>query len=176
MPASLALFFPAFDAAATLPWLIARADDHLAATRAAHRVIVVDDGSGDDTARVLSALAAARANLIVVRHDRHRGSGAALRTGFAVALSTGHEWIASCDTDGRLDPADVDLVVGAARADGVEMAFANSGFRAIRRDALARLAPLLQADGADIDEQLRARARDLGVRCIEVPIGHHDRR
>ena len=60
---------PAFNEATNLPWVVARADDHLAATRAGHTVIVVDDGSTDATPSVLAALAGARANLITIRHD-----------------------------------------------------------------------------------------------------------
>jgi glycosyltransferase involved in cell wall biosynthesis len=197
-----ALVLPAFDEAAALSWLVARADDYLTATRSAHTLIVVDDGSRDGTTCVLAALASARANLIVVRHDGSRGYGAALRTGFAVALSTGHQWIAWCDANGRYDPIDVDLLVGGARAHGVELAIGyrrraeawtrravgrigrsihgpdvrdvHCGFRAIRRDALARLAPLLSSDHAGISELL-ARARDLGLRYTEVGVNHHPR-
>jgi glycosyltransferase involved in cell wall biosynthesis len=119
----------------TLPRLVACADEHLAATRSAHTVIVVDDGSTDGTRHVLSALATARHHLIITRPDAARGHGAALRTGLSIALSTGHEWIAYRDTDGPFDPGDVDVRIGAARADLPDPG-GDSSIKAVRRDTL----------------------------------------
>jgi glycosyltransferase involved in cell wall biosynthesis len=80
------------------------------------RVIVVDDGSRDDTAR-----AARDAGAHVVAHGTNRGKGAALRTGFTEALRLGATHAVSVDADGqhlaaearRLadDPAPADALV-----------------------------------------------------------------
>jgi glycosyltransferase involved in cell wall biosynthesis len=65
-------------------------------------VVVVDDGSPDDTA------AAARAcGVHVVRHPINRGQGAALQTGIRFALLHGAETIITFDADGQHDPADI---------------------------------------------------------------------
>jgi glycosyltransferase involved in cell wall biosynthesis len=129
------LFLPAWNEASSLPEVVARADDHLAHRRAPYSVIVVDDGSTDATPVTVGSLAHARSNVIGVHHETNRGYGAALRTGFAVGLSTGHEWIAFCDADGQFDPSDVDLLVGAAREQGADMAI---GYRRQRADPVAR--------------------------------------
>jgi glycosyltransferase involved in cell wall biosynthesis len=99
-------------------------------------VIVVDDGSTDRTPHVLSALAAARHNLIVTRRNDRRGRCAALQTGLSIAMSTGHEWIAYRETDAPFDPGDVDLQIGAARADLLGPP-PDSAIKAIRRETLA---------------------------------------
>lgn len=61
-----------------------------------HAVIVVDDGSSDDT-----ATRATEAGALVVRHERNRGKGAALLTGFERALALGADAAVSVDADGQ---------------------------------------------------------------------------
>ena len=70
------------------------------------RVVVVDDGSTDDTAAVARA---ARAE--VVAHDRNLGLGAAVRTGLAVAGALGPAAVAFCDADGEYAPEELDRMV-----------------------------------------------------------------
>lgn len=80
-----------------------------------HRVVVVDDGSGDDTLDV-----AHRAGAVVLRHAVNRGQGAALQTGIAYALRRGAEHIVTFDSDGQHAAEDVDALVApllAGRAD-----------------------------------------------------------
>lgn len=72
-------------------------------------VIVVDDGSSDGTADCLHDLPVS-----VVRHDRRRGKGAALRTGFAEALARGASGVLTIDGDGQHDPSDLPRLLAAA--------------------------------------------------------------
>ncbi|TMK62188.1 MAG: glycosyltransferase family 2 protein [Actinobacteria bacterium] len=70
-------------------------------------VIAVDDGSTDRTAEILERFAESH-GLIVIRHERNRGKGAAVRTG--IARSTG-EVVLIQDADMEYDPSDVpDLI------------------------------------------------------------------
>lgn len=83
------------------------------------RVWVVDDGSDDGTEGVARAY-----QVQVIRHDRNRGKGAALKSGFKACLNTGAEAVLTLDGDGQHDPGfipsfirclvetDRDLVVG----------------------------------------------------------------
>lgn len=64
-------------------------------------VIVVDDGSSDETPRVL----ADRADVTVVRLDRNYGYGCALRIGFDVARELGVARLITIDCDGQHEPA-----------------------------------------------------------------------
>ena len=66
------------------------------------RIMVIDDGSSDNTADVARAHGA-----IVLKHARNRGKGRALRTGFDYALQKGYELIATMDGDGQHDPMDL---------------------------------------------------------------------
>jgi glycosyltransferase involved in cell wall biosynthesis len=65
-------------------------------------VIVVDDGSTDDT-----ATAAGTAATHVLRHVLNRGQGAALQTGIDFALRSGATYIVTFDADGQHDPGEI---------------------------------------------------------------------
>jgi glycosyltransferase involved in cell wall biosynthesis len=81
------------------------------------RVVVVDDGSSDR-----SAWLAARAHADVVAHDRNRGLGAAVRTGFARARELDAWAVAFLDADGEYDPGELDALlapIAAGEADYV---------------------------------------------------------
>ncbi|MDD2757756.1 MAG: glycosyltransferase family 2 protein [Patescibacteria group bacterium] len=68
------------------------------------RVIVVDDGSTDQTAAT-----AGDAGAVVLRHLINRGQGAALETGDRFALASGAEAVVHFDADGQFNPADIAL-------------------------------------------------------------------
>ena len=64
-------------------------------------VIVVNDGSSDDTGAVLSTLP-----VTVVTHPVNIGQGAALQTGITLALERGAEYVLTFDSDGQHRPED----------------------------------------------------------------------
>jgi uncharacterized protein (DUF2062 family) len=78
-------------------------------------LIVVNDGSTDDTATILAALSGADAGVIVVTHPRNRGKAAALMTGFAAATDAGYTHAVTIDTDGQLDPEQIPSLLSLAR-------------------------------------------------------------
>ncbi len=65
-------------------------------------IVVVDDGSSDDTAGC-----AARAGAIVIRHEINRGQGAALETGNEYCRRIGAEIVVHFDADGQFNPEDI---------------------------------------------------------------------
>lgn len=71
-------------------------------------VLVVDDGSKDDTHVV-----AAQAGAEVVRHPKNQGKGAALKTGFRWALEHDYDAVVMLDADGQHDPAEIPLFLEA---------------------------------------------------------------
>jgi glycosyltransferase involved in cell wall biosynthesis len=68
----------------------------------AHRTIVVDDGSTDET-----FLEASSAGVIVLQHPLNRGKGAALATGCKKAVKMGLSYVVTLDADGQHDPAEI---------------------------------------------------------------------
>lgn len=74
----------------------------LGARQHADAVLVVDDGSKDETARIAEALGA-----IVVRHETNRGYGGALQTIFGTARGMGVEELVIIDADGQHNPQEI---------------------------------------------------------------------
>lgn len=93
-------------------------------------VLVVDDGSSDDTAAIAEA-AGAR----VLRQVPNQGKGAALRAGFAAALADGAEAVITLDGDGQHDPSEIPAFVAVhdRRADAGAPAELIVGRRDFRR-------------------------------------------
>ncbi len=83
-------------------------------------VIVVDDGSSDDT-----ALVAQRAGAMVVRHGENCGAGAATMTGMEAARTLGAEVIVTLDADEQHDPNDIPSLLQPIVADQADIVFAN---------------------------------------------------
>jgi glycosyltransferase involved in cell wall biosynthesis len=154
---------PAFNEGPSISMLVAE----LAAAAAWREIIVVDDGSRDDTGAQASAAGAA-----VIRHPYNKGNGAAVKTG--IRHATGR-FVLIIDADGQHRPADAlqltsrlseyDLVVGARSGvsqatllrrlgnwllsslagflAGRDIPDLTSGFRAARRDCLLEFLHLL---------------------------------
>jgi putative flippase GtrA len=128
---SVSLFMPAHNEAENLPNVIRLAHNYFDdAGIAVRSVIIVDDGSTDNTLAVIDDIQSTLP-VTVVSHEVNKGYGAALRSGFQAALSTGHDWIAFCDSDGQFNPADLALLFDAAQRDRAQVAL---GYRAHRAD------------------------------------------
>ena len=96
---------PGYDEAPRIAAVVAAAREHLA-------VLVVDDGSTDDTAD-----RAREAGAVVIEQRPNQGKGAALRAGFRRALDEGAEAIVTLDADGQHDPAEIPSFLAAWAAD-----------------------------------------------------------
>jgi len=70
-------------------------------------IVVVDDGSRDATAAVARRAARRSTRIELLVHDRNRGVGAAIVTGYARALALGAHATAVMAGDGQMDPADL---------------------------------------------------------------------
>lgn len=101
-PRPIVFVVPAFNEAQALPATIARIP-----RGAAQRIVVVDDGSADgtDEAARLSGVD------LVVRHDRNRGLGAALRTALDAAKTFDPKAVVYVDADGEYDPGEADRLL-----------------------------------------------------------------
>jgi predicted LPLAT superfamily acyltransferase len=78
--------------------------------------IVVDDGSGADTARVLDELAASEKNLVLHRNAVNGGKGAAVMEGMRIAQQRGFTHALQIDADGQHDVGDIPRLLNAASA------------------------------------------------------------
>ena len=161
-------------------------------------VVVVDDGSDDETGKTAEASGAK-----VLRHIINRGQGAALRTGIDYALSLGADIIVTFDADGQFVAAEIEKICGplmAGDADivlgsrfltknripflkkiilrpailftraitGLELSDTHNGFRALNRAAAEKI-EIRQDRMAHSSEIIHEIAR-LNLRYKEIPI------
>ncbi len=112
---SLSVFFPAYNDAPSLPSLLASTFSVLERYVEDYEVIVVNDGSYDNTGEVLDQLRAVYGpRLWVITHPANRGYGGALRTGFEAAT---REYVFYTDGDGQYDIRDLPLLLSRMRGD-----------------------------------------------------------
>jgi glycosyltransferase involved in cell wall biosynthesis len=109
-----AALVPCFNEDRTIGPLILRLRQHL------DLVVVVDDGSTDET-----FFEAERAGAMVLRHNRNRGKGAALKTGLSLLHHLGCEWAVTLDGDGQHDPADLPALLHCAEQTGAPLVIGN---------------------------------------------------
>jgi glycosyltransferase involved in cell wall biosynthesis len=100
-------------------------------------VIVVDDGSSDDT-----AARAREAGATVIEQRPNQGKGVALRTGFSRAIAAGYDAALTLDADGQHDPAEIPAFLAAWAMEGPpELVIGRRNFR--RMPPLRRLSNVL---------------------------------
>ena len=106
--ASISLILPAWNEADVIANAIAEADTALAMVTADYEIIVVDDGSTDNTALIVEELAVTNERIRLVQHSPNQGYGAAIRSGFAAAAN---ELIVFTDADCQFDLTELDRFV-----------------------------------------------------------------
>jgi glycosyltransferase involved in cell wall biosynthesis len=111
----LCVVLPAYNEALTVARVIKQIRDHVN-FRGAIDIIVVDDGSTDNTSEV-----AADASAIVIRHRRNEGLGVAIATGMEAALQIGADIIVTMDSDGQFKGEHVSEIIAPILADEAEM-------------------------------------------------------
>jgi glycosyltransferase involved in cell wall biosynthesis len=128
----LSVFFPAYNDSGTIASLVITALRTARTLTPDHEVIVINDGSADNTAEILDELARTYPEVRVVHHEKNRGYGGALRSGFATAT---RELIFYTDGDAQYDPAEM-VVLWRAFNDEVDLV---NGYKISRSDPLHRI-------------------------------------
>jgi glycosyltransferase involved in cell wall biosynthesis len=199
---SISAFFPCYNDASTIASMVTTAGETLRGLTDDFEVIVVNDGSGDESASVLADLRERLPYLRVVTHEANRGYGGALRSGFAAATK---ELVFYTDGDAQYDPRELarlyaeltpgcDVVQGwkLERHDAVHRKLigglyqrfvrfvfnlnirdVDCDFRLIRRRVLESFA--LTCDSGCITVELVARIERAGFAVRELPVHHYAR-
>ena len=195
---TLSLVMPAYNEAGNIERAV-RAAAAAGAQAGIYEVVVVDDGSRDQTGERLAALAAELGpRLRVVRHERNRGYGAALRSGFAAAEG---DLVFYTDSDNQFDLSELagviplmrewDAVLGyridrkdarrrlitswvfnhlSCAVFGLSVRDLNCSFKLFRRDVLRALP--LESDDFFIDTEMVVRLHRAGFRFVERGVTH----
>jgi glycosyltransferase involved in cell wall biosynthesis len=198
----LTIFFPCFNDAATIGSLVAGA--HVVGRESGRdfEILVVDDGSTDNSAAILAALGEPYPELRVVYHGANRGYGAALRSGFSNARK---DLVFYTDGDGQYDVLElrkflpvlqegVDVVNGykISRSDPLHRVVigkvylvlmrllfrfhvrdVDCDFRLVRRDALSAIS--LKHSSGVICLELVKKLELAGFRFVDFPVHHYHR-
>ncbi|MDE2901642.1 MAG: glycosyltransferase family 2 protein [Chloroflexota bacterium] len=201
--ASISVFFPCHNEEENVAQVIGDAVEHLPTVADDFEIIIVDDGSTDDTAARAGAIAERDSRVRVVSHPTNFGYGRALRTGFESAEG---DLIFCADGDGQFSLADLPAVVHALddhgfvlgyrinRADpfyrrlnawlwglsvrvllGFRVRDLDCGFKLYRREAVP-VEDFISGRGAAISAELIARALRGGHSFTQVGVTHYPRR
>jgi len=191
-----------YNDAETIAGLVERAAEALDEIGLEGEIVVVDDGSADDSLQRLAEVASRERRLRVIEHGSNRGYGGALRSALGEARG---DWVFYTDGDGQYDPAqlvrlaehvieDVDWVqgykryrsdpiqrrvVGAVYATAMGFAFGlpirdiDCDFRLMRGEHVRSLR--LEKDSGAICVELVHGLQAAGASCVEVEVDHFER-
>jgi len=127
----ISVFFPAYNDAGVIGEQVLKVLRVLRELTPDFEVIVVDDGSTDNTAEVVEEIAAREPAVRLVRHPRNLGYGGALRSGFAAARK---QLVFYTDGDGQYDVTELPLLY--RRRDEADIV---NGFKIKRNDPFYRI-------------------------------------
>jgi len=194
----VAIVIPAYNESTAIKEVIAKLKKALKLAQINYQVIVVDDGSKDDTAKLAQA-----AGAHVISHILNTGSGGATATGLSYAQQNGFTIAATMDGDGQHAAEDVikgvelvekcrcDLLIGSRLIEnsgmskvkvlgnrglsfvtyllfGINVTDSQSGMRIFSKDALDRLK--WKTSGYEFCSEMLWRAKQQGLRIKEYPI------
>jgi glycosyltransferase involved in cell wall biosynthesis len=198
---SLSLVLPAHNESENIEIVVERALEVLPLYADDFEILVVNDGSRDDTGVIIDRISATDARVRALHHPRNRGYGAALTTGFEASVS---DFVMFMDSDRQFDIADIgllspfvgkfDIVAGfrKERQDefhrklfaetfnlvvrmlfGVHMRDIDAAFKIFRGDMLRSLD--LTAPGALINTEIQAKLRRQGASLVQIGVNHYPR-
>ncbi len=168
-----------------------------------YEIIVVNDGSKDNTAKVVGEFAVGDKHVRLINHEQNKGYGEAVKTGFYAAKK---DFIFFMDADGQFDISDIakfldkieeaDVVVGYRinRQDrlmriingwgwtqisnilfGLSLKDVDCAFKLFRREVIEKIPRLESTRGAMINPETLAKAKKQGFKIVQVGVVHRPR-
>ena len=185
---------PCFNEEATIGSVVLKTKKHV------DEVLVIDDGSIDDTAKI-----AEDAGARVIVHSKNYGKSRSIKTGFNYAIDQGFKYAITLDGDGQHNPAEIptllgcimnngnDILIGIRSGNGTEMpkwrrigkrvldyatSFGNGGhltdsqcgFRAFNQKAMESLTPKLNGDDFTVESEQIIKAHELGLKIGQADV------
>ncbi len=198
---SLTVFFPCYNEEANVQLMVEQFQRVLPKVAKKYEILVINDGSCDQTEAVAQQLRKRNAHIRVVNHPRNLGYGASLRTGFRKAK---YDWIFFTDGDMQFDVSQLlqfipytkthDVIIGyrKRRAEGnmralnahlfkiyIDLLFRldvkdiDCAFKLLKREVIQVLS--LQSTGAFTSAEFLYRLKKLGYRFRQLPVDHYPR-
>lgn len=200
--AQLSVFFPFWNEEKNIEKVVLEAVSVVKKYAKDWEIIIVDDGSSDNTLALANTLAKKDERIRVVSHQPNRGYGAGLKEGFKVAR---YEKVVFTDGDGQFDFSQLprfiekiphaDMVIGYRKQrhdhpfrhflmillkiwDFIFFGFyfrdIDCGFKMFTRKAIEKILPL-SSEGAMVTTELLAKARRAKLQILEVEVSHSPR-
>ncbi len=201
----LSVFFPAYNEEKNLPNTVGKAIEILKNFAEKWEIIIVDDGSSDNTGVVAKKFAEKYKNIRIVTHNPNRGYGAAFKSGLYAAQ---YDWITFTDSDGQFDFSEIgnffakqketnaDLVIGyyldrkvsfgkkitskmweylVFLMFGLKVHDIDCGFKLIKKKVVDTISPLESERGAFISSEFLIKAKKAGFKIVELGVHHYPR-
>ncbi len=199
----LSIFFPLWNEEKNIETLVKKTIPIASTIAEKWEIILVDDGSSDNTAKIAKKLIHDNPNVSLISHTPNRGYGAALREGFVHAQ---YNIVVFTDGDGQFDFSEVtqfiekiqksDIVIGVRKKrrdnfmrfvlmsllkvwDFIFFGFyfrdIDCGFKMFRKEALQKIMPL-RCEGAMITTEILAKSIRKKLLIEEVEVNHYPRK
>jgi len=203
---SISVFFPVYNEGENIENTVNNAVKILDKISDNWEIIIVNDGSTDNTLKVSNGLVDRNSKIKVISHDKNRGYGASLKTGF---YNSKYPWICFTDADGQFDFSEIvkliekqketksDLVIGYYLKRkvslftylssklweliififfGLKVTDIDCGFKLISKRVISNIDSLESERGAFISSELLIKAKNKGFKFVEVGVNHYPRK
>ncbi|HWA52062.1 MAG TPA: glycosyltransferase family 2 protein [Patescibacteria group bacterium] len=201
----LSVFFPCYNEEANIKETVSKAKKVLEKTAKKWEIIIVNDGSKDNTSEIAHKLAKEDKRIKVIDQE-NRGYGGALQTGLYNAK---YNWISFTDSDGQFDFGEInnfineqkitkaDLVIGYYKKRqvsdfvimtskiwevavfilfGLHVTDIDCGFKLINKKVIEKIPHLTAERGAFISSELLIKAKKEKFKIVEIPVTHYPRK
>lgn len=203
---SISVFFPTYNEEGNIKDTVLKTVKVLNRLFNTWEIIIVNDGSNDETKAIAEGLAKVDSKIRVINHDQNKGYGASLQTGF---YNCQYDWIVFTDSDGQFDFGEItkfiekqsetnaDLVIGYYKKRKVSkfkiitskmwevMVFIlfglyvkdiDCGFKLISKKIIEKIPQLESQRGAFISSEFLIKAKKAGFKIVEVSVTHFPRK
>lgn len=198
----LSIFFPFWNEEKNVKYVVENAIPLADEVARVWEIIIVDDGSSDNTYKIGQELSKKHRNVRVVTHSPNRGYGAALKEGFS---SSNYKYIVFTDGDRQFDFSEVKKLIEALPGNDIVIGFRKKrqdnfsrhllmnllkiwdfiffrfyfkdidcGFKLFTKEALEQIMPL-RSEGAMITTEILAKAARKKLKIKEVMVSHYPR-
>jgi glycosyltransferase involved in cell wall biosynthesis len=202
---AISVFFPTYNEEGNIKNTVLKAVKVLEKVFKEWEIVIVNDGSIDNTKKIATELSKTNTRIRVINHEVNKGYGASLQTGFYNAK---YDWIVFTDSDGQFDFSEIskfietqentnaDLVIGYYKNRqvskfkkitskmwelavmilfGLHVKDIDCGFKLISKKVIEKIPKLESERGAFISSEFLIKAKKQGFKMVEIPVTHFPR-
>jgi len=202
----LSVFLPAYNEEANLEKTVKNVTENLKKNVSTWEIVIVNDGSKDNTGKIADKLSKKDKRISVIHHDPNRGYGAAFKSGL---YGCKYPWISFIDSDGQFDFKEIsrfiatqnktnaDMVIGYYLGRkvsfvrklnskvwqfivfllfGLNVRDIDCGFKLISKKIVDTIPKLESERGAFISSEFLIKAKKSGYKIVEIGVQHYPRK